>query len=62
MSVYGLVILSVALTVIGVLLEGFITAQFAVIGILALLGNTFLLGLIFIPKVCLFVNLSLGAY
>ena len=51
MSVYGIVVLSMALAALGILLETFIEVSYAVVGIMIMLGNTFLLCLIFIPKV-----------
>ena len=51
MAVYGIVVLSVALSVIGLLLETHVNAFYEVIGGLIMLGNTSLLCLIFIPKV-----------
>lgn len=51
MSVYGIVVLSIALAAVGILLENFVDTFYAVIGIMVMLGNTSLLCLIFIPKV-----------
>ena len=56
MSVYGIVILSVALASTGILLEKNVVVFYAVIGIMVMLGNTSLLCLIFIPKVCVWVG------
>ena len=52
MSVYGIVVLSVALAAMGILLETFVEVYYAVMGIMIMLGTTCLLCLIFIPKVC----------
>lgn len=51
MSVYGIVVLSVALAAVGILLEQYVNTFYAVVGLMVMLGNTSLLGLIFIPKV-----------
>lgn len=51
---YGILILSLALTAIGILLEEFVDVHYALIGILIILGNTSLLALIFVPKVHLY--------
>ena len=51
MSVYGIVVLSIALSVIGILLERYVNEFFAVMGIMIIFGSTSLLCLIFIPKV-----------
>lgn len=51
MSVYGIVILSIALSAIGILLEQYVDVFYVVVGIMVMLGNTSLLCLIFIPKV-----------
>ena len=50
-SIYGIVVLSVALAAVGILLESAVNASYGVIGALLLLGNTSLLCLIFVPKV-----------
>ena len=50
MSVYGAVIVSIALTPIGFFLENFPTTQYAIIGIMILLSTTLILGLIFVTK------------
>ena len=52
MCVLGIVILSVVLAAIGVLLEDFVIAVYAVMGILMLFGCTGVLCLLFVPKVC----------
>ena len=52
MSVYGAVIVSIALTPIGFLLENFPTTQYAIIGITILLSTSLILGLVFVTKVC----------
>ena len=51
MSVYGIVVLSLALAAMGILLETFVEVYYAVMGIMIMLGMTCLLCLIFIPKV-----------
>ncbi|XP_065899508.1 gamma-aminobutyric acid type B receptor subunit 2-like isoform X2 [Dysidea avara] len=50
MSVYGAVVVSIALTPIGFLLENFPTIQYAVMGMMMLLSITLILALLFIPK------------
>ena len=50
-SIYGIVVLSVALAAIGILLQSAVNTSYGVIGALLLLGNTSLLCLIFAPKV-----------
>ena len=51
MSVYGIVVLSVALAAIGIFLEAMVNVFYIVTGLMILIGNTCLLCLIFIPKV-----------
>ena len=51
MSVYGIVVLSVALAAIGIFLEAMVSVFYTVTGLMILVGNTCLLCLIFIPKV-----------
>ena len=51
MSVYGAVIVSVALTPIGFLLENFPDAQYAILGIMILASITIILILVFVTKV-----------
>ena len=51
MSTYGAVVVSVALTPIGFLLENFPNAQYAILGIMILLSVTIILGLVFVSKV-----------
>ena len=55
MSVYGMVVLSIALAAVGILLEANVDVFYAVVGLMIMLGNTSLLCLIFIPKVCVYV-------
>lgn len=50
MSVYGIVVLSVALAAIGIFLEAMVNVFYIVTGLMMLVGNTCLLCLIFIPK------------
>ena len=51
MSVYGIVVLSLALAAIGIFLENIVDVFYIVTGLMILVGNTCLLCLIFIPKV-----------
>ena len=51
MSVYGTVIVSIALTPIGFLLKNFQSMQYGVLGIMILLTTTVILTLLFVPKV-----------
>ena len=51
MSVYGIVIVSIALTPIGFSLQHYPNTQYAIIGITVLLGTTMILGLAFVTKV-----------
>ena len=51
MSVYGIVVLSVALAAIGIFLENIVDVFYTVTGLMILIGNTCLLFLIFFPKV-----------
>ena len=51
MSVYGTVIVSIALTPIGFLLKNFQSVQYGVVGIMILLTTTVILTLLFVPKV-----------
>ena len=51
MSVYGIVVLSVALAAIGIFIEAIVNVFYIVTGLMILVGNTCLLCLIFIPKV-----------
>ena len=51
MSVYGIVVLSVALAAIGIFLEAMVNVFYTVTGLMILVGNTCLLCLIFLPKV-----------
>ena len=53
MSVYGTVIVSIALTPIGFVLENYPNAQYALIGIMILLSTSLILGLIFATKVAI---------
>ncbi|XP_065899549.1 gamma-aminobutyric acid type B receptor subunit 2-like isoform X3 [Dysidea avara] len=50
MSVYGAVIVSIALTPIGFLLGNFPNAQYAILGITILISVTIILGLVFLSK------------
>ena len=59
MSVYGAVIVSIALTPIGFFLENLPTTQYAIIGIMILLSITLILGLIFVTKVRLHARIQL---
>ena len=51
MSIYGAVIVSIALTPIGFLLQNFPNVQYGIIGITILLGTSLILGLVFVTKV-----------
>ena len=51
MSVYGTVIVSIALTPIGFVLENFPNLQYGIIGIMILLSTSLILGLMFVTKV-----------
>ena len=51
MSVYGVVIVSIALTPIGFLLERYPNVQYGIIGIMILLSTSVILGLVFVTKV-----------
>ena len=55
MSVYGVVIVSIALTPIGFVLESFPNLQYGIIGIMILLSTSLILGLIFVAKVCTYL-------
>ncbi|XP_065899522.1 gamma-aminobutyric acid type B receptor subunit 2-like isoform X2 [Dysidea avara] len=50
MSVYGAVVVSIALTPIGFLLENFPTLQYAILGMMILLSITLILALVFVSK------------
>ena len=50
MSIYGTVIVSIALTPIGFLLEKHPSTQYALMGITILLSTSMILGLVFITK------------
>lgn len=52
LSIYSLCIVCVALTPIAYLLDAFVIEQYAIMGALLLASVTFILGLLFIPKVC----------
>jgi len=51
MSVYGAVIVSIALTPIGFLLENFPNVRYSILGIMTLITVTIILGLVFLSKV-----------
>ena len=51
MSVYGTVIVSIALTPIGFVLENYPNLQYGIVGIMVLLSTSLILGLIFVTKV-----------
>ena len=55
MSVYGVVIVSVALTPIGFFLREIPNAQYAILGIMILASITIILILVFVTKVCNFI-------
>ena len=50
-SVYGAVIVSIALTPIGFLLQNFPNVQYGIIGITILLSTSLILALVFVTKV-----------
>ena len=52
MSVYGIVIVSIVLTPIGLLLNRYPNVQYGIIGIMILLSTSLILGLVFVTKVC----------
>ena len=52
MSIYEVVIVSIALTPIGFLLEQYPVVQYGITGITILLSTTVILALIFVTKVC----------
>jgi len=58
MSVYGAVIVSVALTPIGFLLHNFPSVQYGILGMMILLSITLILALVFVSKVthCIVCN------
>ena len=64
MSVYGAVIVSIALTPIGFSLEDSPTTQYAILGIMILASVTIILVLIFVSKVSIYITLTLiaGSY
>ena len=51
LSIYGAIIVSIALVPIGLSLESFLNAQYSIFGIMILLTVTSILGLIFISKI-----------
>ena len=51
MSVYGTVIVSIALTPIGFVLENYPNLQYGIVGIMVLLSTSLILGIIFVTKV-----------
>lgn len=51
LSIYGAIIVSIALTPIGLLLEDFPVAQYSILGLMIFLTVTIILGLLFISKV-----------
>ena len=55
MSVYGTVVVSIALTPIGFLLENYSTTQYAIIGITILLSTSLILGFVFVSKACNYI-------
>lgn len=52
LSIYSLCIVCVALTPIAYLIDQFVVEQYAVFGALLLASVTFILGVLFLPKVC----------
>jgi len=57
MSVYGAVIMSIAITPIRLLLQNFKSVQYGVAGMIIFLTTTVILGLLFIPKVTDFIDI-----
>ena len=55
MSVYGIVIVSIALTPIGFLLQHYPNVQYGIIGIMNLLSTSLILGLVFVTKVYAYI-------
>ena len=53
MSIYGTVVVSIALTPIGFVLENYPNVQYGMIGIMILLSTSLILGLLFVTKVAL---------
>lgn len=51
LSIYGAIIVTIALAPIGLLLEDFPDAQYSILGIMIFLTVTIILGLLFISKV-----------
>ena len=56
MSIYEVVIVSIALTPIGFLLEQYPVVQYGITGITILLSTSVILALIFVTKVCEYVT------
>ena len=52
LSIYSICIVCVALTPIAFLLNEFVTEQYAIMGALLLASVTFILCVLFVPKVC----------
>ena len=52
LSIYSICIVCVALTPIAFLLNAFVTEQYAIMGALLLASVTFILCVLFVPKVC----------
>lgn len=59
MSIYEVVIVSIALTPIGFLLEQYPIVQYGITGITILLSTSVILGLIFVTKVCEYVMIDM---
>lgn len=59
LSIYSLCIVCVALTPIAYLIDQFVVEQYAVFGALLLASVTFILGVLFLPKVCV-VGVGVG--
>ena len=51
LSIYGAIIVSIALAPIGFLLENFPNPQYGILGIMIILSVTIILGLVFVTKV-----------
>ena len=57
-SIYGAVIVSISLTPIGFLLQDYPNVQYGISGIVVILSISLILGLLFVPKVCMVCQLQ----
>ena len=62
MSVYGIVIVSIALTPIGFLLQHYPNVQYGITGIVILLSTSLILGLLFVTKVSIQIAGCMNSY